>query len=109
MPSVVHSSGDRDGIPTVIMEALMHRVPVIATNVSGIPELVEDRVTGRLIPEKDSTAIAKAVQEMLRDRDGSLRMAEKGRSKVWERFDPDRNHRQVLQLYEKFFPSPSTT
>ncbi len=50
MPSVIRISGDRDGIPTVIMEALLHRVPVIATDVSAIQELIEDGDTGRLIP-----------------------------------------------------------
>jgi colanic acid/amylovoran biosynthesis glycosyltransferase len=100
MPSVVHSSGDRDGIPTVIMECLMHRVPVIATDVSGIAEVIEDGVTGYLIPEKDPAAIARAVIKMVGDRDSALAMAERGREKVRELFDPERNHHQVLALYQ---------
>jgi colanic acid/amylovoran biosynthesis glycosyltransferase len=100
MPSVVHSSGDRDGIPTVIMECLMHRVPVIATDVSGIAEVIEDGVTGFLIPEKNADAIADAVVKMVGDREAALAMAETGRSKVLELFDPERNHRKVLELYQ---------
>jgi colanic acid/amylovoran biosynthesis glycosyltransferase len=99
MPSVVHSSGDRDGIPTVIMESLMHRVPVIATNVSGIPELIEDGVTGLLIPEKDPAATARAVKRLVSDRTSALVMAERGRDKVRNLFDPERNHKKVLELY----------
>jgi glycosyltransferase involved in cell wall biosynthesis len=99
MPSVVHYSGDRDGIPTVIMESLMHRVPVIATNVSGIPELIEDGVTGLLIPEKDPAAIARAVKRLASDRTSALAMAERGRDKVRNLFDPERNHKKVLELY----------
>src|SRR5208337_4673207 len=45
MPSIVHSTGDRDGIPTVIMEALLHRLPVVASDVSGISEVIRN---GRL-------------------------------------------------------------
>ncbi len=105
MPSVVHSSGDRDGIPTVIMECLMHRVPVIATDVSGIAEVIEDGVTGFLIPEKDPEAIAHAVIKMVGDRDAALAMAERGRSKVRELFDPERNHHKVLELYQDL-PAP---
>jgi glycosyltransferase involved in cell wall biosynthesis len=100
MPSVVHASGDRDGIPTVIMEALTHRVPVIATNVSGIPELIEDGVTGLLIPEKDPAAIARAALRLINDRPAALAMAERGRAKVRELFDPERNHKKVLELYQ---------
>jgi glycosyltransferase involved in cell wall biosynthesis len=104
----VHSNGDRDGIPTVIMESLMHRVPVIATDVSGIPEVIEDRVTGLLIPERDSAAIAEAVRTMIADRDSAIGMAERGRSKVQEQFDPDKNHRKVLELYQRYFGSERT-
>ncbi len=108
MPSVVHSNGDRDGIPTVIMESLTHRVPVIATDVSGIPEVIENRVTGLLIPERDSAAIADAVRTMIADRDSAIAMAERGRSKVQEQFDPDKNHRKVLELYQQYFGSAGT-
>ena len=104
MPSVVHASGDRDGIPTVIMESLMHRVPVIATNVSGIPELIEDGITGLLISEKDPAAIASAVTRLANDRTSALAMAERGRAKVCDLFNPERNHKKVLELYQTLVP-----
>ena len=56
MPCVVASSRDRDGIPTVLMEALLHHLPVISTPVSGVPELIEDGVTGVLVQEKNEQA-----------------------------------------------------
>ena len=99
MPSVIHSSGDRDGIPTVIMEALAHRVPVVATDVSGIGELIDNENTGLLIPEKDPEAIASAVTRLTGNREFSLRLAENGRRRVFERFNPEVNHRAVLELY----------
>jgi glycosyltransferase involved in cell wall biosynthesis len=100
MPSIIHKSGDRDGIPTVLMEALMHRVPVIATDISGIGELVENRVTGLLIPEKSAQAIADAIKEFICDRNSALRTAEQGREKVLRQFNPEVNHRRVYELYE---------
>lgn len=101
MPSVVHSSGDRDGIPTVIMESLLHRLPVIATDVSGISEVIEDGITGLLIPEKDASAIASAVKRMIGDRNFALSTAEKGREKVHRQFDQRVNHQRVFDLYIK--------
>ena len=105
MPSIVHSSGDRDGIPTVIMESLLHRVPVIATDVSGIPEVIEDGVTGSLIPQKNSPALARAIVCLARDRKRAIRMAEQGRAKVFDMFDTKKSHTRILHLYEKHIPS----
>jgi len=101
MPSTVHSSGDRDGLPTVILEALLHRVPVIASDVAGIGEVIENGVTGFLIPQRDPRAIAGAVLQMIRNRDAALEMAERGRSRVLKDFDPELNHRQVLELFRE--------
>jgi glycosyltransferase involved in cell wall biosynthesis len=99
MPSVVHSSGDRDGIPTVIMEALLHRVPVVASDVSGISEVIRDHETGLLVPERDFFALANAIGAMLGDRDAALRMAENGRDLVLRQFEPGKNHKNVFDLY----------
>jgi colanic acid/amylovoran biosynthesis glycosyltransferase len=105
MPSVVDSSGDRDGIPTVIMESLLHRLPVIATDVSGIAEVIEDGVTGLLIPEKDAPAIASAVKRMIGDRSFALRTAENGKERVHQQFDQRANHQKVFDLYIKLLSS----
>jgi colanic acid/amylovoran biosynthesis glycosyltransferase len=99
MPSVVHATGDRDGIPLVLMEALMHRVPVVATEVAGIPELIQDHHTGRLVPEKNPAALAAAVRALLTDRAWALELAECGRRRVLERFDPQANYRRVFDLF----------
>ncbi|MEZ5840192.1 MAG: glycosyltransferase family 4 protein [Hyphomicrobiales bacterium] len=100
MPCVVAASDDRDGIPTVIIEALLHRLPVVSTAVSGIPELVENEVTGMLVEQRDPEALAGAILKLAGDRDFALRLAEAGRARVHERFDPEKNHRRVLALYE---------
>ncbi len=99
MPSVRDASGDRDGLPNVITEALLHRVPVIATDLAGIPEIIEDRVTGLLIRQRDPAAIAKAVQTLIGDRALAVHMAEAGRSRALMQFDPARNTERILNLY----------
>jgi colanic acid/amylovoran biosynthesis glycosyltransferase len=99
MPCIVHASGNRDGLPNVIMEALLHRVPVIATDMAAIGELIEDRVSGFLIPQRDPEALADAVLRMIRDRAAALAMAERGRTRVLQDFNPESNHRRVLELF----------
>jgi colanic acid/amylovoran biosynthesis glycosyltransferase len=95
----VQASGNRDGLPNVIMEALLHRVPVIATDMAAIGELIEDKVTGFLIPQRDPHALADAVCRMIGDRGAALAMAERGRNLVLQGFDPESNHRRVLEFF----------
>jgi glycosyltransferase involved in cell wall biosynthesis len=101
MPCIVDASGNRDGLPTVILEALLHRVPVIATDVAGIGEVIEDGVTGLLIPPGDPQAIAEAVLRMVRHRNAALEMAGRGRARVLTEFNPEANHRRVLELFQE--------
>ncbi|MGB8990680.1 MAG: glycosyltransferase, partial [Desulfobaccales bacterium] len=61
MPSLIAPSGDRDGIPNVILEALLGEVPVVASAVSGIPEVIREGDTGWLVPPGDPAALAQAV------------------------------------------------
>lgn len=101
MPSIVANSGNRDGLPTVILEALLHGVPVVATDVAGICEVIESGKTGLLIPPKDYQALAAAVMQLLRNRDAALEMAAQGRARVLRDFEAERNHRRVWQLFQE--------
>jgi glycosyltransferase involved in cell wall biosynthesis len=98
MPSIIDPSGDRDGLPNVIVEALLQRVPVVATDVCGISEVIRDGLTGILIPPNDPDALARAVMDLVRDRSRALRMAEAGRRLVLDCFDADRCFAAVLDL-----------
>lgn len=98
MPSVVDSSGDRDGLPNVIVEALLQRVPVVATDVCGIGEVIQDGVTGILVPQKDPEALAGAVAELVQNRERALAIAQAGRDLVLDRFDADRCFDAILGL-----------
>lgn len=99
MPSVVHSNGDRDGIPNVIMEALSHSMPVIATDVCGIAEVVRNGETGILVAQRDPRSLANAIRHMLEHRSQALAMARAGRALVADMFDRQRNSASLRQLY----------
>jgi colanic acid/amylovoran biosynthesis glycosyltransferase len=63
-PSVVAESGDQEGIPNAIKEGMAVGLPIVTTNHSGIPELVQDGITGWLVPERDAEALAAAVRRI---------------------------------------------
>lgn len=98
MPSKIGSTGDRDGLPTVIMEALLGRIPVVATDVGGIREVVRDGETGILIPQRNPAALAEAILKLGRNREDALRMAENGKKLVVDFYDTARNARTFFKL-----------
>lgn len=101
MPSEIHRSGERDGIPNVIMEALLHRLPVVASELPAIKEIIINKKTGLLVPPGKPQALAEAIMNMAGNREEALRMARAGREIINNLFDPQRNHHQVAMLFEK--------
>ncbi len=89
MPSVHLPGGKGDGLPTVIVEALLHRLPVVATRVASIPDLILHGETGLLAPERDPIALADAIQWLVDNRQEALDMAAKGCVKALEMFAPE--------------------
>jgi glycosyltransferase involved in cell wall biosynthesis len=81
---VVMPDGDRDGIPNVVLEAMAAGVPVVATAVSGIPEVVTDGETGRLVPPQRPDLLADALEKLLADPVERARLAEAGQCLVRE-------------------------
>ncbi|GFH62963.1 MAG: putative colanic acid biosynthesis glycosyltransferase WcaL [Candidatus Desulfovibrio kirbyi] len=104
VPSVVHTNGDRDGIPNVIMEGLSCGMPVVATDVCGIAEVIHNGYSGLLVPQRDPAALARAVRCMLENRDEALRMAKTGKALVERMFDNTANIRALYALYTQYFP-----
>lgn len=91
VPSIVGPGGRTEGIPTVIMEALANARPVIASRVTGVPELVEHGVSGLLVPPGDVGALAEALQHIRHDPDRAMKMARDGRARVVAEFDATTN------------------
>jgi glycosyltransferase involved in cell wall biosynthesis len=91
LPCRVARDGDRDGIPNVLIEAAACGLPIVTTPVSGIPELIADRQTGLLVPPRDPTALAGAIDLLLHSRDLRDRLRVNARRKVEATFDLRRN------------------
>jgi glycosyltransferase involved in cell wall biosynthesis len=100
-PSVPTSDGRREGIPVVLMEAMGSGVPVIASNLSGIPELVNDQLTGLLVPPRDATSLADALESYIKDPELRRRLGRAGREKVVEEFDLYKNAARLAQYFLK--------
>lgn len=100
-PSVIAADGDRDGIPNVILEAMAVGCPVVATEVSGIPEVVIDRQTGRLVRPNDPEALAGAIEDTLKNPGAARGMAENAYRLVREQFDSQRNAAPLKELLER--------
>jgi glycosyltransferase involved in cell wall biosynthesis len=75
-----------EGLSNSILESMAAGVPVVATAVGGTPELVEDGVTGYLVPPRDAAALAAAITRLLDDPTLARRLGEAGRRRVVERF-----------------------
>lgn len=99
VPSVVHGNGDRDGIPNVIMEALSLGLPVVATDVCGISEVIRNGKTGLLVPQRDPRSLAGAIRKMLGDAAAASRMARAGCRLVARMFDSRANSEKLRKLY----------
>jgi glycosyltransferase involved in cell wall biosynthesis len=94
----------REGFPRSPMEAAAMGVPVVVTNVRGCRQVVDDGVTGRLVPVRDPNALAAAIGDLASDADARLRMGAAGREKAMREFDDRRCIEITLETYERLRP-----
>lgn len=87
LASRITARGDRDGIPNTLAEAMACGVPVVATSLASIQELITDEETGLLVPPQDAVALAEALRRLLTDADLRRRLGRAGRQAVVGRFD----------------------
>jgi len=99
-PSITTPSNDQEGIPNVLKEAMATGLPVISTRHSGIPELVEDGVSGFLVPEKDAEALADRLIHLADHPEVWGEMGRAGRAKVEAEYDIDKLNDRLVGLYE---------
>ncbi len=99
-PSRITADGDRDGIPNVLLEAMAVGLPVVASRVSGIPELVRHRHNGLLVEADDASALADSIAELIRDRALGVELGSNARTTVTRNFNNHRNLQLLLQLLE---------
>jgi colanic acid/amylovoran biosynthesis glycosyltransferase len=99
-PSIITPSGKMEGIPVALMEAMASGLPVVATSISGIPELVRPGETGLLVPPADVPALADALAAVYADPAGSAQRAEAGRELVLREFELRSNVAHLATLFE---------
>jgi glycosyltransferase involved in cell wall biosynthesis len=97
-PSRIMADGDRDGIPNVMLEAMSMALPVIASKVSGIPEVIEHQGNGLLVEPDDPVALANGIEHLLDDREAAAAMGAQARATVMRHFDNDTNLGLLLDL-----------
>jgi L-malate glycosyltransferase len=90
-----------EGLGTSLLDAMACGKPVVASRTGGIPEVVEDGVTGCLVPPRDHTAMAEAIVKLLADKNLRERMGAAGLARVREQFTAERMVEKTLQVYEK--------
>ncbi|MFC5126093.1 glycosyltransferase [Pseudoclavibacter helvolus] len=106
-PSVTASTGDTEGLPTVIVEAMALGVPVVATRHSGIPEAVREGFSGELVDEHDVAGLAQALEELINDEALRATYSANAREDAVMRFNMLRQCSLLEELYAKVSESAS--
>ncbi len=99
-PSLVGQDGNRDALPTVLVESLAMELPCVSTPVTGIPEILDQGRCGVLVPENDAPATADAIEALLRDPARRARIAADGRRRAQELFDARKTARELSSWFD---------
>lgn len=99
-PCVISEDGDRDGLPTVLLESMALGTPVISTQVAGIPELVIDGDTGLCVAPQNPQVFAEAMARLLNDQELCRKLSQNGRALIEREYDEDLNAAQLRKLFE---------
>ena len=91
----------REGVPQGVAQALAMERPVVATDVGGVPELIKHNQTGLLVPPANSETLAKAILELLEDREKAKKLGENGRRLVEEKFSQETMIERTENLYRE--------
>ncbi|MCA9214036.1 MAG: glycosyltransferase family 4 protein [Planctomycetales bacterium] len=101
LPCVIADDGDRDGLPTVMLEAMALETPCIATDVTGIPEVLVDERTGLSVPQRDAAQLARSCDSILNDSTLGRKLAANASAVVTEFFDLHRNCSGLRTLFRE--------
>ncbi len=98
LPIVKSKAGDSDGIPNVVIEAALAKLPIITTDAGSVNELIMDDVTGVVVPQRNSEALATEIEKLLFDKDRKKRLGEAAYNKALEMFDQSKNVEKLEEL-----------
>jgi phosphatidyl-myo-inositol dimannoside synthase len=89
LPSIIDARGDTEGLGVALLDAMSYGIPAIASRVGGIPDIIEDGVSGLLVPPADPRALAQAIERVARDPAYAQRLVEGGRERLRTHFSWD--------------------
>jgi len=99
LPCVIAEDGSRDITPNCLIEAMAMKRPVVSTTVTGVPEIVEDRVSGLLVPPGDVDALTGAIVELIEDDTLRQELARNARRKIERQFQSQVNIQEYVRLF----------
>ena len=91
-----------EGVPVVLMEAMAMEIPCVATRITGIPELIRDRVDGLLVAPASAEELAEALRRLMDDADLRRTLGAAGRVRVLEKYDLARNTAQLANIFARY-------
>jgi colanic acid/amylovoran biosynthesis glycosyltransferase len=104
-PNVAAKDGDRDGPVNVLKEAMAMGLPVVSTNHGAIPELVEDGISGFLVPERDADALAEKLGYLIEHPEIWLPMGRAGRDRVEKLYEMHKLNDELVEIYQQLLNS----
>jgi glycosyltransferase involved in cell wall biosynthesis len=102
---VVHSASEPEPLGRVIVEAMAAGRPVVATAAGGVLDIIEDQVTGLLVPLKNAALMARAIQQLLQDRERAQMMGQRAQQRIRERFSIEQHVTAVQRIYQRTLAS----
>ena len=99
LPCVIAEDKDQDGIPVVLIEAMAMELPCVSTRISGIPELIENMVSGLLVESRRVTELAHAIEELIKNEHLRIELGRNGRLKVNQDFSIEDSSEQLAKLF----------
>ncbi|MDH3690355.1 MAG: glycosyltransferase [Gammaproteobacteria bacterium] len=100
LPCRIAKDGDRDGLPNVLLEAQSQKLPCVSTRISGIPELIEDEVTGLLVEQQDIDGLRRALYRLMSDPELRVRLGNAGYQRVRKKFSLPSEIRKLARKFD---------
>jgi glycosyltransferase involved in cell wall biosynthesis len=98
-PAIIAQDGNRDGLPTTLLESMALGTPCVATDVTGIPEIITDKVTGLSVEQNDPVGLANALEKLLHNPSLGVSLSENAHKLIELKFDISKNSAKIRENF----------
>jgi len=98
-PAIIAQDGNRDGLPTTLLESMALGTPCVATDVTGIPEIITDKVTGLSVEQNDPVGLANALEKLLHNPSLGVSLSENAHKLIELKFDISKNSAKIREIF----------